>query len=298
MAGLPGEFSIRSSDIPRELEKRSWRSLPPDIIRALDSALPGLEAKHGIELRVAVELLMDTGRRPDEICQLPLECLEADPQGPVLVYTDYKTNKPGRLPISTSTADIVRNQQTRIRQRYLNRDQTQLVLLSAAARNPHGHRALRATTLTNIHRSWVDSLPQLTLDEGTSFPRTGVVPYSYRHIVPDGAALRDLGGVPEGQPIAGALFGDLALEHQLLDRARYLEALADTADHADTRNLARRLQAAHQETIEWITSVLVEEASGEPTKVRPTPVQKAVRRLTSVIILPARRTAEWINADR
>ena len=128
------------------------------------------------------------------------------------------------------------------------------------------------------------------------------------------AALRDLGGVPDvvtpalgratalakmvveqGQPIAGALFGDLALEHQLLDRARYLEALADTADHAATRNLARRLQAAHQETIEWITSVLVEEASGAPTKVRPTPVQKAARRLTSVINYPTRRTAEWIN---
>ena len=129
-----------------------------------------------------------------------------------------------------------------------------------------------------------------------------------------GAALRDLGGVPDvvtpalgratalaktvveqGQPIAGALFGDLALEHQLLDRARYLEALADTADHVDARNLARRLQAAHQETIDWITSVLVEEAAGKPTKVRPTPVQKAMGRLTSVVILPARRTAEWIN---
>ena len=130
-----------------------------------------------------------------------------------------------------------------------------------------------------------------------------------------GAALRDLDGVPDvvtsalgratalaktvveqGQPIAGALFGDLALEHQLLDRARYLEALADTADHTDTRNLARRLQAAHQETIDWITSVLVEEAAGEPTKVRPTPVQKAVGRLTSVVKYPARRSAEWINA--
>jgi hypothetical protein len=128
------------------------------------------------------------------------------------------------------------------------------------------------------------------------------------------ASLRDLGGVPDvvtpalgratalaktvveqGQPIAAALFGDLALEHQLLDRARYLEALADTADHADTRNLARRLQAAHQETIAWINSVLVEEASGEPTKVRPTPVQKAVGRLTSVARNPIRWTAEWIN---
>ncbi len=128
------------------------------------------------------------------------------------------------------------------------------------------------------------------------------------------AALRDLGGVPDvvtpalgratalaktvveqGQSIAAALFGDLALEHQLLDRARYLEALADTADHSDTRNLARRLQAAHQETIDWITSVLVEEASGEPTKVRPTPVQKAVGQLTRVVNYPTRRTAEWIN---
>ena len=130
------------------------------------------------------------------------------------------------------------------------------------------------------------------------------------------AALRDLGGVPDvvtpalgratalaktvveqGQPIAAALFGDLALEHQLLDRARYLEALADRADHAATRNLARRLQAAHQETVDWITSVLVEEAAGEPTAVRPTPVQKAVGRLTSVVNYPARRTAEWINAS-
>jgi bacterioferritin (cytochrome b1) len=128
------------------------------------------------------------------------------------------------------------------------------------------------------------------------------------------ASLRDLGGVPDvvtpalgratalaktvveqGQPVAAALFGDLGLEHQLLDRARYLEALADAADHADTRNLARRLQAAHQETIDWITSVLGEEASGEPTKVRPTPVQKAVGRLTSVVSYPTRWTAEWIN---
>ena len=128
------------------------------------------------------------------------------------------------------------------------------------------------------------------------------------------AALRDLGGVPDvvtpalgrasalaktvveqGQPMAAALFGDLGLEHQLLDRAGYLEALAATAGNLDIQNLARRLQAAHQETIEWITSVLVEEASGKPTKVRPTPVQKAVGGLSSVVNYPSRRTAEWIN---
>ncbi len=128
------------------------------------------------------------------------------------------------------------------------------------------------------------------------------------------AALRDLGGVPDvitpalgratslakslveqGQPTNGALFGDLALEHQLLDRARYLEALADAADHVDTRLLARRMQAAHQETVEWITSVLAQEASGKPTAVQPTPVQKAVGRLTTAANYPTRWAAARIN---
>jgi hypothetical protein len=128
------------------------------------------------------------------------------------------------------------------------------------------------------------------------------------------AALRELGGVPDviapalgratalakslveqGQPLTGALFGDLALEHQLLDRARYLEALADAADHIDTRLLARRMQAAHQETVEWITSVLAQEASGKPTAVQPTPVQKAVGRVTRAANYPTRWAAARIN---
>lgn len=128
------------------------------------------------------------------------------------------------------------------------------------------------------------------------------------------AALRELGGVPDvitpalgratamakavveqGQPLAGALFSDLALEHQLLERARYLEALADADGHTDTRLLAQRLQAAHQETVEWINSVLAQEASGEPTAVRPTPVQMAIGRLTRVASYPARWAAARID---
>ncbi|SPM36367.1 hypothetical protein MRAB57_4208 [Mycobacterium rhizamassiliense] len=129
------------------------------------------------------------------------------------------------------------------------------------------------------------------------------------------ATLRELGGVPDvvtpalgrvtalvkavveqGQPLTAALFGDLALEHQLLDRATYLEALADTAEEIDTQMLARRLQAAHQETIEWINSVLAQEAAGQSTAVRPTPVQKALGRLTRAANYPSRWTAARINA--
>jgi integrase len=114
MAGLPGEFFIRRTDFPRDPDKRSWRSLPAEVIRALDAALPQLEASHTREMRVAVELLMDTGRRPDEVCQLPLACLDQDERGPVLIYTDFKTNHADRrLPISTATAELIRGQQQR-----------------------------------------------------------------------------------------------------------------------------------------------------------------------------------------
>jgi len=128
------------------------------------------------------------------------------------------------------------------------------------------------------------------------------------------AALRELGGVPDvitpalgratalvkavveqGQPLTGALFADLALQHQLLDRARYLEVLADAADHVDTRLLAQRLQVAHRDTVKWITSMLAEEARGKLAAVQPTPVQKAVGRLTSAANYPTGWAAARIH---
>jgi integrase len=182
MAGLPGEFSIRRTDLPRDPDKRSWRSLPPEVIRALDAALPRLEASHTREMRVAVEMLMDTGRRPDEICQLPLACLDQDERGPVLIYTDFKTNRADRrLPISTATAELIRGQQQRVRERYPHAEETKLALLPGIKGNPNGQRPIRAATLTNFHREWVDSLPPLLLDDGAPFPKSLAVPYAYRH---------------------------------------------------------------------------------------------------------------------
>ncbi len=42
----------------------------------------------------------------------------------------------------------------------------------------------------------------------------------------------------QAQPFDEALLGDLALEHQLLDRARYIKALAVAAGNKDVENLA------------------------------------------------------------
>jgi hypothetical protein len=91
-AGLPGEFGVRPEDVPLPVHVDGpGRALPNEVMNALNDALPLLETRSGRPTRVVVEVLMDTGRRPDEICQLPLDCLERDGDGKyVLIYTDYK----------------------------------------------------------------------------------------------------------------------------------------------------------------------------------------------------------------
>lgn len=105
-------------------------------------------------------------------------------------------------------------------------------------------------------------------------------------------AVRDLGGAPDmvgvalgkasaaaklpleqTMPITEALLTDLALEHQLFDRARLVKVLAHAADAADVVVLAERLEDAHGETIEWLFTVLAETALGGPAALAPTPMQ-------------------------
>ena len=93
------------------------------------------------------------------------------------------------------------------------------------------------------------------------------------------AAIRKLGGFPDvvgpllgragaavkalteqAQPFGEALLGDLALEHQLLDRARYIKALAVAVGRSDIEKLADRLMEAHSATVDWLTTVLAEDA--------------------------------------
>ena len=119
------------------------------------------------------------------------------------------------------------------------------------------------------------------------------------------AAIRDLGGLPDiigpfigraaaavkalteqAQPFDEALLGDLALEDQLLDRSRYLKALAVAAENRDVQNLADRLITAHSATVDWLTTVLAEDALGGPAALRRTPVQAVVGVAVRVVNAP------------
>jgi hypothetical protein len=104
-AGLGEDFTLASCDIPAEPERgEPGRDLPPSIMRQLCQQLPLLESGQpsSREIHLAVELLIDTGRRPEEILRLPCDCVTHDPDGAaVLIYDNHKrARRDRRLPIS------------------------------------------------------------------------------------------------------------------------------------------------------------------------------------------------------
>jgi integrase len=180
-AGLPGDFAIERADIPADPERgEPGRCLPPEIMAVLCANLDTLEP---VEVRVATQIGIDTGRRPEDILNLPLDCLARDKDGgDVLVYDNIKANRLGRrLPISTATAAVITGQQQRIRQRFPHTLAAKLKLLPTPYRNPDGHKAISKTTLQACHRDWAADLPTLRTRDGVEFDMTKIVPYAYRH---------------------------------------------------------------------------------------------------------------------
>ncbi|BBX06614.1 ferritin-like domain-containing protein [Mycolicibacterium aichiense] len=128
------------------------------------------------------------------------------------------------------------------------------------------------------------------------------------------AAIRELGGLPDvvgpllgraaaavkalteqAQPFGEALLGDLALEHQLLDRSRYIKALAVALGKSDIEKLADRLMTAHSATVEWLTTVLAEDALGGPAALRRTPVQVATGVAVKMVSAPMQWSARGVD---
>lgn len=180
-AGLGDDFVIGVADIPLKPEAAEPnRDLPPEIMRQLCAELDQLSSP---EVRTAVELAIDTGRRPEEICELDFDCLARDEDGvPVLVYDNHKANRPGRrLPISEHTAGLVLAQQQRVRARYPHTPVGELKLLPTDRRNPGGRRAITGFSLAFAHRVWVDKLPVLRTSDGIEYDKRKIVLYAYRH---------------------------------------------------------------------------------------------------------------------
>ena len=180
-AGLGEDFVIGQADVPAEPEPAEPnRDLPPEIMRQLCTHLDELTSP---EMRTAIELAIDTGRRPEEICELDFDCLTRDDDGqPVLIYDNHKANRPARrLPISEQTADVIIAQQQQVRKRYPDTPIGELKLLPTDRRNPGGRRAITGFSLAFAHRTWVDRMPVLHTGDDIEYDKSKVVPYAYRH---------------------------------------------------------------------------------------------------------------------
>ncbi|MFE9331310.1 hypothetical protein [Streptomyces sp. NPDC006925] len=186
LAALPDVFALRRHDMPPVVtEEGPGRALPKEILNQLCERLPTLDQiRDGSDdARAAIEVLVDTGRRPDDIGCLPWDCLETDEHGKsVLVYTDFKNNRVGcRLPIPDSTAEIIVRQKKAIRARFPDTELSELVLFPRPRQNSEGTQPFRMQHIGNVHRCWVNAMPPLLLADGTEFPKLEGVPYSYRH---------------------------------------------------------------------------------------------------------------------
>ncbi|MGW2137651.1 tyrosine-type recombinase/integrase [Streptomyces sp. NPDC001773] len=193
MAGLPTDFRLQREDTPDEPEDaEAGKDLPDAVMRQLCEHLDELEQLISREVRVGTELLMDTGRRPEEIRELPYDCLRQDPDGSlVLVYDNYKSYRMGRrLPIGKATAAVITTQQQRVRDLFPDSPLGELKLLPSMRANPHGTKAIHS--IGEGHRTWVDALPAFlvptTVEENGQlvtrmlpFDKSRIFPYAYRH---------------------------------------------------------------------------------------------------------------------
>jgi len=194
--GLPAEFSLTRDDVRRVARRparAAARTLPDAVVAQLldEPALTLLEAMFGVTTRRAVELLADTGRRPNEICILTIDCLDFDPERDetgsehklgVLVHDMPKVARTGcRLPIDQATVKLIQTQKQAVRKRYPDTPAGELRLFPRALRNPDGTTPMSPAHVSRIMRLWVDALPALLDVDGSAFARERVVAYAFRH---------------------------------------------------------------------------------------------------------------------
>jgi integrase len=196
MFGLPAEFSLTRDDVRRAARRparAAGRALPDAVVAQLldEPALKLLEQMHGLTTRRAIELLADTGRRPNEICILHVDCLDYDTKDDqtgaeqklgVLVHDMPKVARTGcRLPIDHATVDLIAAQKRAVRARYPDTPPRELRLFPRFYRNPHGTIPITPEHISRITRRWVNALPKLVDHDGSAFGRNRVVAYAFRH---------------------------------------------------------------------------------------------------------------------
>jgi hypothetical protein len=173
---------------------------------------------------------------------------------------------------------------------------TQLRVLAHLARTEAQVMRLRTTQATSDDTR--DELQRNAADADARAARVGAVLHDLGAL-PDPvtpvlgrAAALVRGALEQAQPLDEALFGDLALAHQLRDRARHVGALADAAGLPVVRALADDLVAAHAGTVARLYEVLDDVAAGRPAALAASPFQRVAAQVARTANTPARHAPD------
>ncbi|MEV0535484.1 site-specific integrase [Kitasatospora sp. NPDC050463] len=206
--GMSARFARHSSHVIKNEdvnEDEPGSALPESVIAQLNrnTDLLGLGVSHGrmephevqAMARAVYELLRDTGRRPYEIAELRVDCLTyvsgTDAKGEKLggwelIWDNRKAGRNGRhLPIYPETANTIKTWK-QIRAGLdlpLGADD----YLFPPAGDNGILRHLNSDHVSNLIRTWADSIPELLSEEldqeGNQLPfdRSLIFPYAFRH---------------------------------------------------------------------------------------------------------------------
>lgn len=108
-------FLRRGENVHRKT--RRPRPFPPDVIERIDTLIVDNPATDPT-LRAMIATTRWAGCRISELVALPIDCLQHSEQGHWIEYWMTKTSAWRRLPVPESLAEIIRDQQTRVRDTY------------------------------------------------------------------------------------------------------------------------------------------------------------------------------------
>ena len=183
-------------------EDEIGKAIPEPVIAQLDTHVDlfGGDRSYGdwaqdnisAMFRTVYVVLRDTGRRPREVCALPLECLEIDGDEYSLIYHNYKKQRMRRrLPITAATAAEIQTWQRRRAGLHLPESAREWLFPAMTDRASRGH--LATNKLTSVMRAWIDAIPvlhgdlpgpdgaPLPFDRALIFPKAFRFSYAQRH---------------------------------------------------------------------------------------------------------------------
>ncbi|MEV7929010.1 site-specific integrase [Kitasatospora sp. NPDC088779] len=199
MDTVPGGFARHSSlriVVEEPNEDEVGKAVPESVIRQLDAYLGsfGDGITYGdlgsddlkLMFQAIYELLRDTGRRPNEIASLHMDCLERIDGDYNLVWNNYKGKRMNRrLPIDSDTAGVIQRWQRRRRE--MAGAEHSPTFMFPAATSGDTRRHIRTGAISNAMRAWVDGIERLDSEVPDSdgrplpFDRQLVYPYAFRH---------------------------------------------------------------------------------------------------------------------